>query len=87
MFPSGEYVVIFNLDWDIKDVSIGLFKYDVDLDKNFDIFADNMSPKSVATFNELKQRISQTDKSELNKIELSDNESDFEIAYENYQNQ
>jgi len=87
MFPSGEYIVIFNLDWDIKNVSIGLIKYNVDLDKNFDIFADNMSPKSVATFNELKQRISQTDKSELNKIELSDSESDFEIAYENYQNQ
>ena len=84
MFPSGEYIVIFNLDWNITDVSIGLIHYNVDLDKNFDIFADHMSPKSVASFYELKQLISQKEQSELTKIELSDSESDFEIAYENY---
>jgi len=84
IFPSGKYVVFFNVSWDLKNVKIGFINYNVDLDKNFDVFADSMSPKSVAEFHRLKEKIKLKTQSELEKIKLSDNDSDFEIAYENY---
>jgi hypothetical protein len=84
MFSSGKYVVAFNISWDLETVNIGLINYQIDLDKYFDVFADTMSPKSVAGFHKLREKIKLKDQSELNKIELSDNDSDFEIAYGNY---
>jgi len=84
MFMSGKYVVAFNISWDLKKVNIGLINYEIDLDKHFDVFADSMTPKSVAGFHTLREKIKQKDKSELNKIELSDDNSDFVIAYGNY---
>ena len=84
MFISGKYVVAFNISWDLKKVNIGLINYEIDLDKHFNVFADCLSPKAVAGFHTLKEKIKLKDKLELNKIELSDNHSDFEIAYGNY---
>jgi hypothetical protein len=84
MFASGKYIVSFNISWDLKNVNIGLINYKTDLDKHFDFFADSMSPKSVAGFHKLREQIKDKDQSELNKIELSDNDSDFVIAYGNY---
>ena len=84
MFSSGKYVVAFNISWDLKDVNIGLINYKIDLDKYFDVFADAMSPKSVAGFHKFKEKIKNKNQSELNKIELSDDDSDFVIAYGNY---
>ena len=83
-FASGKYVVMFNIAWDLKSVNFGFINYQTDLDKYFDVFADTMSPKSVAGFHKLKEQIKLKDQSELNKIELSDNDSDFVIAYGNY---
>jgi hypothetical protein len=84
IFSTGKYVVAFNISWDLKNVNIGFINYQTDLDKHFDVFADSMSPKSVAGFHKFREKIKTKDKSELNKIELSDNNSDFVIAYENY---
>ncbi len=84
IFASGKYVVFFNMSWDLKNVKIGFINYKVDLDENFDVFADSMSPKAVAGFHKLKEQIKQKEQSELNKFELSDNDLDFEIAYGNY---
>ena len=84
MFASGKYVISFNISWDLKNVNIGFINYQTDLDKYFDVFADSMSPKSVAGFHRLKEEIRTKDQAELNKIELSDNDSDFVIAYGNY---
>ncbi|WP_066225052.1 hypothetical protein [Formosa haliotis] len=84
MFSTGKYVVAFNISWDLKNVNIGFINYQTDLDKYFDVFADSMSPKSVAGFHKFREKIKLKDQSELNKIELSDNDSDFVIAYGNY---
>lgn len=84
MFASGKYVVSYNISWDLKTVNIGFMNYEMDLDKYFDVFADSMSPKAVAGFHILREEIKLRDKSKLTKIELSDNNSDFEIAYCNY---
>jgi len=84
MFASGKYVVVFNISWDLKNVKIGFINHNIDLDKYFDLFADSMSPKAVAGFHKLRIQIKDKDQFELNKIELSDNDSDFGIAYENY---
>lgn len=84
MFISGKYVVAFNISWDLKNVNIGFMNYEMDLDKYFNIFADCMSPKGVAGFHTLREKIKLKDKSELSKTKLSDNDSDFEIAYGNY---
>lgn len=84
MFVSGKYVVAFNISWDLKNVNIGFMNYEMDLDKYFNIFADCMSPKGVAGFHTLRKKIKLKDKSELSKTKLSDNDSDFEIAYGNY---
>ena len=67
-----------------KNVNIGFIHYQTDLDKHFDVFADSMSPKSVAGFHKFREKIKAKDQSELNTIERSDSESDFEIAYGNY---
>src|SRR5688572_26315801 len=83
-FASGKYVVMFNIAWDLKNVNFGFINYQTDLDKYFDVFADTLSPKSVAGFHKLKEEIKQKDQSELNRIKLSDNDSDFVIAYGNY---
>jgi hypothetical protein len=84
MFSTGKYVVSFNISRDLKNINIGFINYQTDLDKYFDVFADSMSPKAVAGFHKLREKIKLKDKSELNKIELSENDSDFEIAYRNY---
>jgi hypothetical protein len=87
MFTSGRYVVAFNISWDLKDVNIGFINYKMDLDKNFDILADSFSPKSVAGFHKLQMILKEQIKRneiDINKIELSDDDSDFEIAYGNY---
>jgi hypothetical protein len=84
MFSSGRYVVAFNISWDLKNVNIGFLNYNIDLDKHFDLFADAMPPKSVSGFHKFKEKIKNKELSELNKIELSDDDSDFVIAYGNY---
>lgn len=83
-FICGKYVVMFNISWNLKNVSIGFINYQIDLDKYFDVFADSLSPKAVVAFHKLKEQIKQKDQTELNKFELSDNDSNFVIAYGNY---
>lgn len=43
MFASGKYIVSFNISWDMEKVNIGLINYQIDLENNFDVFADCMS--------------------------------------------
>lgn len=83
-FDSGKYVVMYNISWDLKSVNLSFINYQTDLDGNFDAFADSFSPKAVSGFHQLKEKIKLKDQSELTRIELSDNDSDFVIAYQNY---
>ena len=84
MFGTGRYIVAFNIAWDLSHVNFGLINYNIDLQKNFDAFADFMSPKSVAGFFKLHEELKTKKQSELSNIELSDNTLDFKIAYRNY---
>ena len=84
MFIAGKYVVAFTISRDLKNVNIGFINYQTDLDKYFDVFADSMSPKTVAGFHKLREKIKLKDQNKLNSVLLSDNNSDFEIAYQNY---
>ena len=63
MFSTGKYVVAFNISWDLKNVNIGFINYQTDLDKHFDVFADSMSPKSVAGFHKFREKIKSKDQS------------------------
>jgi hypothetical protein len=84
MFVHDRFVVAFNISWDLKNVNIGFINYLIDLDEYFDTFADSMSPKAVAGFHKLREKIKEKDSSELHKTELSDDELEFEIAYQIY---
>ena len=83
-FTSGKYVVMFNISWDLNHVNFGFINYQIDLEKHFDVFADCMSPKSVAGFHQFREKIKQKDQSELNRTQLSDIDSDFVLAYGEY---
>jgi hypothetical protein len=83
-FATGKYVLMFNIAWDLSSVNFGFINHNTDLDEYFDVFADTFSPKAVAGFHKLREKIKLKSQSELNKIELSDNDSDFVIAYGNY---
>jgi hypothetical protein len=84
MFSAGKYVVSFNISWDLSKVIVMLINYQTDLDKHFDVFADSMSPKTVEGFHKLREKIKLKDQNKLNSVSLSDNNLDFEIAYQNY---
>ena len=84
MFGTGRFIVAFNIAWDLSTVNFGFINCNVDLEKNFDAFADFMSPKSVAGFHKLQEELKLNKQTDSTNIELSDNDSDFEIAYRNY---
>ncbi len=83
-FHSGRYVVFYSMDWDLKNAVLGFVNYKVDLVENFDLFADVFSPKAVQGFHDLKEIIKKKSELELNKIKLSDDSSEFEMAYNSY---
>lgn len=84
MFHSGKYIVALNINRNLSYINMGFINYEINLDDNFDLFADCFSPKAVSGFHKLQQQVKLKKESELNSIELSDNDSDFEIAYGNY---
>jgi hypothetical protein len=57
MFGTGRYILAYNIAWDLSFVNFGFINYNVDLQKNFDAFADFMSPKSVAGFHKLQEEL------------------------------
>lgn len=84
MFGSGKYIICFDFSRDLSIVNFGIINHNIDLEKNFDAFADSFSPKSVAGFYEIQKQLKLKKESELDNIELSDNDYDFLIAYANY---
>lgn len=86
MLIIGRFVVYVAISWDLKNVTSAFINYTVDLDRNFNTFADTLSPKAVAQFHLLKEEIKELDKQYLNSIELSDDEQLFEKIYQDSQN-
>lgn len=84
MFGTGRFIVAFNIAWDLSKVNFGFINCNINLVQNFDTFADCMSPKSVAGFHKLQEELKLKKQLDSTNIELSDNDSDFKIAYRNY---
>ncbi len=84
MFSTGRFIVCFNIARDLSNVNFGFINYKVDLQNNFDAFADCLSPKAVMGFHKFQEKLRLKEEYELNGIELSDNDSDFVIAYGKY---
>lgn len=84
MFGSGKYIIAFNFTRDLSKINFGIINSNIDLNKNFDAFADSFSPKSVAGFYKIQQQLRLKKDSEKTQIELSDNYSDFIKAYGEY---
>ena len=84
MFGSGKYIIAFSFSRDLSIINFGIINSKINLDENFDAFADALSPKSVAGFYKIQKELNNKPASEKNQIELSDNYSDFIKAYGNY---
>ena len=85
-FHAGRYVAFYWIDSDLKRTNLTLVDYAIDLDENFDDFADALSPQAVQGYHTLSEIIKQKNESELSEVILSDKDDDFEIAYRNYLN-
>lgn len=84
LLHMGRFIVVINIKRDLSFLQISFMNYEIDLDKNFNAFADTFSPKFVAEFYRLKEIIKSKTEEELNRIELSEDDLEFEIAYRNY---
>lgn len=82
-FTKGEFVILFNIDRDLKSANVAVVNSKIDLDSHFDTFADSMSPKAVAGFHQLKQQIL-SGQQPGSSVFLSSSEEDFQKAYESY---
>ena len=83
-FGVGQYVVLFNISWDLTIFNFGIINANIDLDINFDAFADSFSPKAVAAFHQLKTELKLKNSSKT--VVFSADNFDFEIAYQSYKN-
>lgn len=72
MFDAGRYIIIFQFNRTLTSGSMAFFNYTIDLKKNFDSFADSLSPKVVAGFYEMQKHIQQKSDKELSSVELSE---------------
>jgi hypothetical protein len=86
MFGSGKYIIVFKFNRSLSDVNFGVLNSNIDLENNFDAFADLLPPKAVAGFHKLQMQLKTKKESELNTVEISDDDLDFEIAYRNLKN-
>jgi hypothetical protein len=86
MFGSGKYIIVFKFNRDLTGVSFGIINSEIDLEENFNSFADLLPPKAVAGFHKLQMQLKEKKRNELNTVEISDDNLDFEIAYRNLKN-
>ena len=57
MFHAGRYVVICQFNLEFTKGQMAFINFQIDLDKNFDHFADSFSPKTVAGFHQMQKTI------------------------------
>lgn len=82
MFGVGQYVFLLNISFDLTITKMGLIHYSVDIEKNFDSFADFLEPKIIRDFYNFSNILK--DKKDKKTILLSDNELQFEVSFQNY---
>ena len=86
MFGSGKYIIIFKFNRDLTDVNFGILNSEISIEEHFNSFADLLPPKAVAVFHKLQMQLKNKKVNELNNVEISDDDLDFEIAYGNLKN-
>jgi len=72
MFHLGRYAVIFQIDRDQSNARMAFIDYKINLDDNFDHFADFLSPQAVAGFHKTQQIIAKKSLEELDFFVLSE---------------
>lgn len=82
MFGSGQFIIVLSAPWDMTFVTMGIMDSNIDIEKNFDAFADYFSPKIITEFSNLQQDLRLKKNKSI--ILLSNNEQDFQIAFQNY---
>lgn len=83
MFHIGRYAVIFQSDREGINARMAFIDYQVDLDENFDHFADFLTPKIVSGFRKLQTIIEQKPDTELEVFILSEDPLFFETESQN----
>lgn len=78
MFTLGKYIVYYILGRDLSFVSLALINHQINIEDNFDAWADELTPKSISMFHKLKQELEQRESSSFYPVELSDDELLFE---------
>ena len=79
----GKYVFIYKFSHDFKSETMAFINHEIDLDENFNIFADTLTPKLVQAFHEIQEKIKMRDTDQLQHIDLSDNSLLFQSFFEN----
>jgi hypothetical protein len=79
----GKYVFVYKFSPDFKFGTMAFINYQIDLDENFNVFADTLTPKSVQVFHEIQEKIKLKDSHQLNSVELSDNSLLFQKLAQN----
>ena len=83
IFHAGKYVVIYQFDRDFTKGNMAFINFEIDLDENFNIFADSLTPKTVAGFHQMREIIKSKGFNYWQLVELSDNPAFFEIQSQN----
>lgn len=83
IFHAGRYVAIFQFDKEFTKGQLAFINYETNLDSHFDIFADTLTPKTVAGFFKMQQIIKSKDAVQLNLVELTNEPIFFNPISEN----
>ena len=82
-FHAGRYVVLFKLNRELTDCHLAFINYEINLEENFNVFADSLSPKTIGAFFSLQNIIKLKDDDKLKLVELSDRPIFIENLFEN----
>ena len=72
VFHAGKYIVIFNFNRDFTTGNLAFINHTVDLQKNFNAFADCLTPKTLGAFNKMQEIVKRKSSEALSSVVLSD---------------
>ncbi|WP_254562164.1 hypothetical protein [Dyadobacter diqingensis] len=83
IYHVGRYVVIFQTDRSMQNARMAFIDYQIDLQSNFDHFADFLTPKTVGGFHKIQEIIKQKPQTELDLFILSEDPLFFQTGSHN----
>lgn len=57
MFHAGKYIVFFQFNRDFTEGQMAFINYNISLQENFDLFADNFTPKTLTGYHRMSEII------------------------------